>query len=120
MDVSYLYSYNAPRYRKMAERNLPCRDELNTLEVESGYLLPNRYAANRLFGHGGVLDAEQNFVKESEMNAYAKYAAEADVHSEDKLRVNCVVVNCEEFYKAFGITEKDGMWVAPEDRIEIW
>lgn len=51
---------------------------------------------------------------------YAKYAAEADVHSEDKLRVNRVVVNCEEFYKAFGITEKDGMWVAPEDRIEIW
>ena len=51
---------------------------------------------------------------------YAKYAVEADVHSEDKLRVNRGVVNCEEFYKAFGITEKDGMWGAPEDRIESW
>ena len=85
MDVSYLYSYNAPRYRKMAERNLPCRDELNTLEVESGYLLPNRYAANRLFGHGGVLDAEQNFVKTSEMNAYAKYAAETTAYDEKEI-----------------------------------
>ena len=51
---------------------------------------------------------------------YAKYAAGIDVHSEDKLRVNRVVVNCEEFYKAFDITEKDGMWVAPEERVKIW
>ena len=74
MDVSYLYSYNAERYRRLAERELPCRSELNTVEVEGGYLLPNRFAPNRLFGHGGVLDAEKNFVKASEMNAYAKYA----------------------------------------------
>lgn len=51
---------------------------------------------------------------------YAKYAAGVDVHSEDKLRVNRVVVNCDEFYEAFGITEKDGMWVAPVERIKIW
>ena len=51
---------------------------------------------------------------------YAKYAAGIDVHSEDKLRVNRVVVNCDEYYKAFGITENDGMWVAPEDRVKIW
>lgn len=51
---------------------------------------------------------------------YAKYAAGIDVHSEDKLRVNRVVVNCDEFYKAFDITEKDGMWVAPAERVKIW
>ncbi len=51
---------------------------------------------------------------------YAKYAAGIDVHSEDKLRVNRVVVNCDEFYEAFGITEKDGMWVAPAERVKIW
>lgn len=51
---------------------------------------------------------------------YAKYAAGIDVHSEDKLRVNRVVVNCDEFYTAFGITEKDGMWVAPVERAKIW
>ena len=51
---------------------------------------------------------------------YAKYMAGIDVHSEDKLRVNRVVVNCEEFYKAFGITEKDGMWVPENERVKIW
>lgn len=51
---------------------------------------------------------------------YAKYAASTDVHSDDKLRVNRVIVNCEEFYKTFGITERDGMWVAPEERVKIW
>ena len=51
---------------------------------------------------------------------YYQYAAQADVHSTDKLRVNRVVVCCDEFYKAFGIDEDDGMWVAPEDRVRIW
>ncbi len=51
---------------------------------------------------------------------YAKYTAGMDVHSDDKLRVNRVVVNCGEFYTAFGITEKDGMWVAPAERVKIW
>ena len=51
---------------------------------------------------------------------YAKYISGIDVHSEDKLRVNRVVVSCDEFYRAFGITEKDGMWTAPEDRGKIW
>ncbi len=51
---------------------------------------------------------------------FAKYAAGVDVHSEDKLRVNRVVVNCDEFYTTFGITEKDGMWVAPAERVKIW
>ena len=51
---------------------------------------------------------------------YAQYAAVTDVHSDEKLRVNRTVVNCDEFYETFGITEKDGMWVAPQERIRIW
>ncbi len=51
---------------------------------------------------------------------FAKYLAGMDVHSEDKLRVNRVIVNCDEFYKAFDIEEKDGMWVAPAERVKIW
>lgn len=48
------------------------------------------------------------------------YASQTDVHSADKLRVNRVIVNCDEFYDAFGITENDGMYVAPENRVKIW
>lgn len=51
---------------------------------------------------------------------YCQYAAQADVHSTEKLRVNRVVVNCDEFYETFDIKEGDGMWVAPEDRVRIW
>ena len=51
---------------------------------------------------------------------YAEYAASFDYHSNEKLRVNRTVVNCPEFYEAFGISETDGMWVAPEDRVRIW
>ena len=51
---------------------------------------------------------------------FAKYLAGTDVHSEDKLRVNRVIVNCDEFYTAFGITEKDGMWIPPTERVKIW
>ena len=51
---------------------------------------------------------------------YAKYASGIDVHSEDKLRINRTAVSCDEFYDAFGITEDDGMWVAPQDRTVIW
>lgn len=51
---------------------------------------------------------------------YAVYAARSDVHSNGKLRVNRVLVNLNEFYEAFNITESDGMYVAPEKRILIW
>lgn len=49
-----------------------------------------------------------------------KYYSQTDVHSPDKLRVNRTLSNIEEFYKTFGITEEDGMYVAPEDRVKIW
>lgn len=85
MDVSYLYPYNAERYRRLADRELLCKENLNTVEVEEGYLLPNRFAPNRLFGHGGVLDADRNFVKASEMNAYAKYAVPVTENEEREI-----------------------------------
>lgn len=51
---------------------------------------------------------------------YYTYASQVDVHSADKLRVNRVLVNCDEFYEAFDIKEGDGMYLAPEDRVSIW
>lgn len=51
---------------------------------------------------------------------YAVYAGANDTHAPDKARVNRAVVNCPAFFEAFGITEKDGMWVDEEDRIRLW
>ena len=51
---------------------------------------------------------------------YAQYAASLDLHCDEKLRVNRVVVNCDEFYNAFDIKEGDGMYVTENERVKIW
>lgn len=51
---------------------------------------------------------------------YAGYLTQIDVHSDEKLRVNRVVVNGEELYKAFDIKEGDGMYVPEDKRVKIW
>ena len=74
MEYMYLYEFNQERYQRIANRPLKCRDDLTSVVVENGYLLPNRFAPRRCFGHGGVLDADKKYVKQSEVNAYSKYA----------------------------------------------
>ena len=43
-----------------------------------------------------------------------------DTHSPPKFRVNGPVRNMSDFYEAFDISEKDAMWLPPEERVEIW
>lgn len=43
-----------------------------------------------------------------------------DVHSLGKWRVNGALRNIDDFYEAFGIKEGDPMWMAPQERINIW
>lgn len=43
-----------------------------------------------------------------------------DVHSLGKWRVNAALKNIEDFYIAFDIKEGDEMYLAPEERINIW
>ena len=43
-----------------------------------------------------------------------------DVHSLGKWRVNAALRNIEDFYTAFDIKEGDAMYLAPEERINIW
>ena len=43
-----------------------------------------------------------------------------DPHSLGKWRVNAALRNLESFFQAFGITEKDPMYMKPEDRVTIW
>ncbi|WP_329124118.1 M13 family metallopeptidase [Streptomyces sp. NBC_01465] len=42
-----------------------------------------------------------------------------DPHSPPEFRAN-IVRNLDEFHEAFGTTEGDGLWLAPEDRVRIW
>ena len=43
-----------------------------------------------------------------------------DPHSLGRLRVNATLRNIEDFYRAFGVTENDAMYLAPEERVIIW
>ena len=43
-----------------------------------------------------------------------------DVHPMGYLRVNGTLQQFEEFLNFYGITEGDGMYLAPEDRVDIW
>ncbi|MNW17286.1 Neutral endopeptidase [compost metagenome] len=48
------------------------------------------------------------------------YLSSNDTHSANKIRVNRTVASFKDFYDAYGITEKDMMYVAPEQRVSIW
>lgn len=43
-----------------------------------------------------------------------------DPHSPAQYRVNGVVRNMDAWYDAFGVTEDDALYLAPEDRVSIW
>ena len=43
-----------------------------------------------------------------------------DPHSLGELRVNATLKHITPFVEAFGIKEGDKMWVAPEERANIW
>jgi putative endopeptidase len=44
----------------------------------------------------------------------------SDEHSLARLRVNGALPHIDEWYEAFGITEHDSMYIAPDKRVRIW
>lgn len=48
------------------------------------------------------------------------YALSQDSHPLPYLRVNAVVQQFDEFYDTYGVKKGDGMYLAPEDRLEVW
>ncbi|OOM16695.1 M13 family metallopeptidase [Clostridium saccharobutylicum] len=51
---------------------------------------------------------------------YEEYCLNVDAHSPNKFRVNAVLQQFEKFYETYGITQNDGMYVKPKDRVAIW
>lgn len=43
-----------------------------------------------------------------------------DPHSPSIIRVNAILSTIDAFYETYGVTEGDGMYIAPEDRISRW
>lgn len=49
-----------------------------------------------------------------------RHQIETDPHSPAMYRVNGIVRNVPEFYKAFDVKEGDALYLAPEQRVKIW
>ena len=43
-----------------------------------------------------------------------------DPHSPPEFRCNAVVRNINGFHEAFGVAPGDGLWLEPEERVDIW
>jgi putative endopeptidase len=69
---------------------------------------------------GTVINAWAKLWDERMSQQTATYILSIDVHLPAKIRVNFTVAQQDEFYKAFNIQESDGMYTAPENRVNIW
>ncbi|TLM87602.1 M13 family metallopeptidase [Pseudarthrobacter sp. NamE5] len=43
-----------------------------------------------------------------------------DPHSPNEFRTNAIAKNLDAFHEAFDVTEQDGMWMPPAERVSIW
>lgn len=43
-----------------------------------------------------------------------------DPHSPNEFRTNAIAKNLDVFHEAFDVTDQDGMWMAPGERVSIW
>ena len=43
-----------------------------------------------------------------------------DPHSPNEFRTNAIARNLDAFHEAFEVTEADGMWMDPQERVSIW
>ncbi|MBS9338693.1 endopeptidase [Fructobacillus sp. M2-14] len=83
-------------------------------------------AALQAAGSGSDFDVKEffeNFATLWRQKAEPKYKellATIDVHAPAKLRTNVIVKNFDAFVEAYDVKEGDGMYLAPEKRIQIW
>ncbi len=57
---------------------------------------------------------------ENTREEYIRSQVKSDPHSAARWRVNAALPQVEAWYEAFGITESDSLYVAPENRVSVW
>ncbi len=82
-----------------------------TLEIMRGLEAPDYPAYFKNWARVWCMKAKEEYIQLLLVN---------DVHSPTVLRANMPPRNFGEWYEAFGVTEQDGMYLAPDKRISIW
>ena len=67
-----------------------------------------------------VFESNATIWAANQTDQYRDFLLTMDVHSLNKVRVNAVLPLFDQFYDVYGVTKKDAMYVAPEDRVQIW
>ena len=90
------------------------RAYLRSLDGEEAPVIDGMTGAQRFFM--GMAQAERSKMREE----FLREILLSDPHSPSEYRVNGIVANMPEFYEAFGVSEGDGHYKAPEERVQIW
>ena len=114
------------------------RDYYNSIEIENGLFQNGDQTVTENIADMGAMacvldiigDDKEAQRKAFESNAkiwaanqtetYRDYLLMVDLHSLNKVRVNAVLPLFDQFYEVYGVTKNDAMYVAPEDRVQIW
>ena len=72
------------------------------------------------FDYEEMYESYANLWMEATYRGAMEQQAATDYHSLSSVRVNRMLETSDKFFETYGITEGDGMWVAPEDRVSIW
>ncbi|NMA66300.1 MAG: M13 family peptidase [Clostridiaceae bacterium] len=67
-----------------------------------------------------LFESYANIWRMTATNKYYQMLTLQDTHAPNKLRVNQVLKNFEEFYETYNVQPDDDMYLAPEDRVIIW
>jgi putative endopeptidase len=74
----------------------------------------------------GLSGAERFFLSWAQVWQYKARSEEVarrlaiDPHSPPEFRCNQIVRNIDEFYETFNVTERDALWLEPDQRVTIW
>lgn len=125
---------DAQRFEELAQRVVDCYDgrEVNGFLVDGELTLGENIADLGAVACITEVAKERGYDLQQVYVAFgqtwpskirSEYMAEiiaTDTHAPEELRVNVVLSATDGFYEAFGIEEGDGMYVAPEDRPQVW
>ncbi len=129
--------WNKKDYEKFKVKVKKAADIFSAIEVLPGYHINGEISTGEIIADlGGLTVAievakQKGYDTKKVFEAYGKVWRDiktkealignlTDVHPPGKYRVNNIVNLLDQFYKDFDITEKDPMYVKPEDRLQVW
>ena len=125
-------------FKRFEERTHAMIEEFDGIELPQGKVNGTFIVSENIADNGGMAVTLEmmSHLKNADYQAYfcnwarvwcmkarpefLKLLLSIDVHGPAELRANMQPRNFPEWYKAFGVTEKDKMYLPPEKRVTIW